>query len=211
MHSFIYLLCFYRWSQANPPVEFDLALLPSNSKVSDWKFEFSNDEEGRVLIEIPTDQNQFQKIIASPRLMNDFSIQATLPLVPSLVNYFEISIISSASTTTIVIGLSSRPYPSFRLPGWNRNSFAFHGDDGNLYCNNPYDGVSYERSFGVGDVVGCGIKNRTLYFTKNGKSLRKTGVAFADDSSCILFPSVGFDGSCVLLVNFGQQSFVFSK
>lgn len=42
--------------------------------------------------------------------------------------------------------------------GWDRDTFGFHSDDGNIYANDisdPFQVVG--RRFGEGDVVGCGI------------------------------------------------------
>ena len=45
--------------------------------------------------------------------------------------------------------------PDF-FPGWQPNTFGYHGDDGNVYYENPDDPVMPEtdKPFKSGDVVG---------------------------------------------------------
>lgn len=59
-----------------------------------------------------------------------------------------------------------------RIPGWEPESFAYHGDDGQIF-NNTTSGKNYGPKFGTLDVIGCGINFRTntAFFTKNGHLL----------------------------------------
>jgi hypothetical protein len=56
------------------------------------------------------------------------------------------------------------------MPGWLNGSFGYHGDDGKKFSESGV-GEDYAETFGTGDVVGCGIDNGEIYFTKNGRNL----------------------------------------
>jgi hypothetical protein len=76
------------------------------------------------------------------------------------------------------IGLSSNGVNLNRLPGWEKNSYGYHADDGCVFsCSGT--GQQYGPTFTTGDVVGCGFNlvDRTVFFTKNGISL---GTAVSD-------------------------------
>ncbi|KAI9887354.1 MAG: hypothetical protein M1823_000870 [Watsoniomyces obsoletus] len=113
------------------------------------------------------------------------------------------------SIRTIGVGFSSSRASLARLPGWEGQSWAYHGDDGKSFCCSS-QGREYGPRFGMGDVIGCGVNFRTAsaFFTKNGVML---GTAFRDvPRSKHLFPSVGMKrpGEHVR-ANFGQTTFVF--
>lgn len=59
-----------------------------------------------------------------------------------------------------------------RLPGWEPESWAYHGDDGHSYSGHA-SGKHYGSKFAVGDFIGCGINFRTgtAFFTKNGEMI----------------------------------------
>lgn len=72
----------------------------------------------------------------------------------------------------VAVGFSGAKVSLDRLPGWEPDSWAYHGDDGKSYCC-QMTGKNYGPHFGVGDTVGCGINFRTstAFFTKNGVDL----------------------------------------
>ena len=76
------------------------------------------------------------------------------------------------------IGMSCAGVNLNRLPGWERNSYGYHADDGCVYCSSA-TGQSYATTFTTGDVVGCGLNlvSRSIFFTKNGMNL---GTATSD-------------------------------
>ncbi|KAK9764535.1 Protein ssh4 [Basidiobolus ranarum] len=109
-------------------------------------------------------------------------------------------------TTSVSIGVATKPYPFWRFPGRNRHSVGYHSN-GRKYCNDPLDGKPYGIPFHEGDVIGCGYRTQsgTIFFTRNGVKLGNavTGVHFN------IFPTVAANGPCNLQVNFGQLGFVF--
>lgn len=60
-----------------------------------------------------------------------------------------------------------------RPVGWEKDSFAYHGDDGRSFCGGAHD-KNYGKEYGkTGDVIGCGINftDGTVWFTRNGAAL----------------------------------------
>lgn len=110
-------------------------------------------------------------------------------------------------TTSVAIGLATKPYPVFRLPGLNRFSVAYHSN-GDKSHNYPFTAQSYGTPLKEGDVLGVGYRprNGTVFFTRNG---RKMDDAYIGLTRWNLFPTVGADGPCSLHVNLGQSGFVF--
>jgi hypothetical protein len=137
------------------------------------------------------------------------SVMANLPL-PKLneVYYWEVKMYEKPATTEVAIGLATKPYPSFRLPGWNRFSVAYFASDGFKSHNYPFTASSYGPPLAEGDVLGVGYRPRTgtVFFTRNGRKLEDcyTGLHRLN-----LFPTVGANGPATLHVNLGQAGFVF--
>ncbi|ORX48566.1 SPRY-domain-containing protein [Hesseltinella vesiculosa] len=86
----------------------------------------------------------------------------------------------------------------------------------NLRSSNPTQLIlgpsqhrAYGPTFGVGDVVGCGLdfRNNSIFFTRNGVHL---GTAFCNLRSRSFYPMVGFKTPGDRIhTNFGQQAFLF--
>ena len=72
----------------------------------------------------------------------------------------------------IGVGFSGPKVALTRIPGWEPESYAYHGDDGQCFSNTT-SGKPYGPKFGTLDVIGCGINFRTgtAFFTKNGHYL----------------------------------------
>ncbi|CAB1321462.1 unnamed protein product [Coregonus sp. 'balchen'] len=126
------------------------------------------------------------------------SVRATHPIPAACgVYYFEVKIISKGRDGYMGIGLSAQGVNMNRLPGWDKHSYGYHGDDGHSFCSSG-TGQPYGPTFTTGDVIGCCVNliNNTCFYTKNGHSL---GIAFID------LPTPGE----VVDSNFGQHPFVF--
>ena len=110
--------------------------------------------------------------------------------------------------TNVAVGLTTKPYPQFRLPGWSKYSIGYFSSDGFKCHNYPFAAQSYGPAYGQGDVIGIGYRPRTgtVFFTRNGKRLED---AFIGLNRYNLFPTVGADGACEIHVNLGQAGFVF--
>ena len=69
----------------------------------------------------------------------------------------------------IAVGFSGQKASLQRLPGWENESWAYHGDDGKSFGGES-TGKNYGPTFTTNDVVGCGINfvNGCIFFTKNG-------------------------------------------
>jgi Ran-binding protein 9/10 len=77
-------------------------------------------------------------------------------------------------SSLVAIGLCKSESRNTGMPGWSRGSWAYHGDDGNIFAEMG-TGSSYGPTYSTGDVVGCGIdlQSGTIFFTKNGEHLGK--------------------------------------
>ncbi|KAL1958827.1 hypothetical protein VTO42DRAFT_3664 [Malbranchea cinnamomea] len=125
--------------------------------------------------------------------------------------YFEVTIVAKPKDGMVAIGFSSKKASLERLPGWEAESWAYHGDDGKTFFGDNHDqGKAYGPTFTVNDTIGCGVNFATgcAFFTKNGVFL---GNAFRELKNCKLYPSVGmkkYPGAHIR-ANFGQAPFVF--
>ena len=113
----------------------------------------------------------------------------------------------------VAIGLSRREFSLHtRMPGWDSWSFGYHGDDGGVFYETGHMLHEYGPSFGVDDVIGCGIDylHHEICFTKNGNYL---GPAWKHLDKCYggdfyqhsWYPTVGMDTTCLIDCNFGIQ------
>lgn len=83
--------------------------------------------------------------------------------------YYEVTVLSRGKDGLIGIGFSNRKVSLNRLPGWEADSWAYHGDDGYIFACTA-SGKPYGPRFSAQDVIGCGVNFRTgnAFFTKNG-------------------------------------------
>ncbi|KXJ87623.1 SPRY domain-containing protein [Microdochium bolleyi] len=125
--------------------------------------------------------------------------------------YFEISILSRRrDETSVCIGVSNKSVPLSRPPGWEPESWGYHGDDGEVYVGANV-GKKYGARFGPGDFVGCGVNFRTrrIFFTRNGV-IQNSGQPAARDIKGKLYPTIGVKKTGEhIRVNFGHTPFVF--
>ena len=117
------------------------------------------------------------------------------------------------------------------MPGWynaSAPSFAYHGDDGNLFGNSNSSAREYAGPYGKGDIIGCGVIYNDaiegmIFYTRNGepqgmapctnscdfwsshKLTLKVGPAFEKNVKGRLYPVVGMTAPAALTVNFGNN------
>eukprot|EP00038_Savillea_parva_P031779 m.90395 g.90395 ORF g.90395 m.90395 type:complete len:431 (+) comp9858_c0_seq2:253-1545(+) len=143
------------------------------------------------------------------------SVRANHPISPSLgLFYFEVTIRDKGRDGYIGIGLCTASTNTNRLPGWEKNSYGYHGDDGNAFsCSGT--GNEYGPQFTTNDVIGCCVNyfDFTCFYTKNGTKLP---IAFRDidrkdeGKPVRLYPCVGLrTPNEAIEANFGQTPFVF--
>ena len=141
---------------------------------------------------------------------NNGCVRADSPIPISIgLYYFEIKVLSTGSKGEIYIGLTTSGTNLSRAPGWDRNTYGYHGDDGKTFANQDY-GQHHGPTFRQNDVIGCCVnfENQTCFYTINGKSL---GIAFKKIPLKPLFPTVGIGSqNGKLEVNFGQSPFVYN-
>ncbi|KAF9453762.1 SPRY-domain-containing protein [Macrolepiota fuliginosa MF-IS2] len=170
--------------------------------VSAWSFEPDYETVNSLLVHARTE------ITFLPDPASSSCVQSNLPL-PKLneVYYWEVKMFDLPEATTVSVGLATKPYPPFRLPGYNRYSVAYHSN-GDKSHNYPFTTTQFGPRLKEGDVLGVGYRPRTgtVFFTRNG---RKMEDAFIGLSRWNLFPTVGADGPCSVHVNLGQAGFVF--
>lgn len=121
--------------------------------------------------------------------------------------YFEVKIISKGRDGYMGIGLTTQHFKMNRLPGWDKQSYGYHGDDGNSFSSSG-NGQPYGPTFTTSDVIGCGVNlvDNVCFYTKNGHYL---GIAFSDLPSK-LYPTVGLQTPGEEVdANFGQEPFKF--
>lgn len=167
---------------------------------------------------------------------------STLPVLPALPptstagirearhgTYFELRNIISMSDT-IALGTACKPYPPWRLPGWNRLSAGLHLDDGHTFYADPDGGVQPPKSSPLyslipvgagkpdegrvrGKVFGCGIDLRTtgVFFTVDGMRLADSfmGLYPRGEEEVDVYAAVGISGEVAFEVNFGGEPFVW--
>lgn len=155
--------------------------------------------------------------LSGPRTSSDrerdheaFSIRADHHMPPECgIYYYEVTILASKrEESTIGLGFSGKPVSMARPPGWEPESWGYHGDDGRSFATSNV-GKDYGPKYGTGDVIGCGVNFRTgtAFFTRNGQNL---GTAFRDIKGK-LYPVVGFKKpGDHIRANFGQAPFVFA-
>lgn len=136
----------------------------------------------------------------------DACLQSSLPLYPALADapwrtgapktiYFELQILGfgddggrnsllrprqEEADAGVAVGFIAPPYPTFRLPGWQRGSLGVHGDDGRRYVNDTFGGTDFTTAFKAGQTVGIGMSfgvpkvqqggmDVEVFFTRDGR------------------------------------------
>ncbi|KAL8859188.1 MAG: hypothetical protein Q9178_004291 [Gyalolechia marmorata] len=76
--------------------------------------------------------------------------------------YFEVKVLSygrgrGGDASSLALGWCALPYPTWRMPGWERGSLAVHGDDGRKYVNDTWGGKDFTSAIQAGQTVGLGM------------------------------------------------------
>jgi len=139
----------------------------------------------------------------------------------------------------VAIGFFAPPYPSFRLPGWQRGSLAVHSDDGRRYVNNTDGGLDFTTPFKVGETLGIGMAFKIpskppaygeqggakpevdVFFTREGKKVGGWDLYEERDvnsdvmgvrgleGDMDLFPAMGVFGACEVEVRFKEGEWLY--
>lgn len=136
--------------------------------------------------------------------------------------YFEVKVFEfcNEANAHFGIGLVTKPYPLFRLPGYNSFSVAYELT-GNLKINKPFP-TPLQQHMGErsvhnalvlppllqSDVVGFGyvMSSGTIFITRNGKKLLDVMKGCFVD----MYPAIGcFSTNARFQANFGQLGFVW--
>lgn len=162
----------------------------------------------------------------------DASIISNLP-IPRIkkVYYFECKIfeLNTAGSNTnnstniylseneiISFGLSTSPYPYFRLPGRHHHSISYDSNGSRRFNDSfeltPELSTIFPRCE-KGDVIGIGYRTKsgTVFFTRNGKKLSEklVGDHIKGWKFKHIYPIIGANVPCKIHVNFGTHGFVF--
>uniref|UniRef100_A0A0K3CE77 FGENESH: predicted gene_6.26 protein n=1 Tax=Rhodotorula toruloides TaxID=5286 RepID=A0A0K3CE77_RHOTO len=178
--------------------------------VSAWSFEPDYESNSSVFVQSRTEITFLADGYGmAPEEGGGSCVQSNLP-IPKLndVYYFECKMFEKPEGTNVSVGLATKPYPSFRLPGLSRYSVGYHSADGFKSHSFPFTSTSYGPPLLEGDVLGVGYRPRSglIFFTRNGKKLEDAFVGFNKHN---VFPTIGADGPCSVHVNLGQAGFVF--
>ncbi|KAL6929924.1 hypothetical protein ACO0SA_001330 [Hanseniaspora valbyensis] len=123
--------------------------------------------------------------------------------------------LNSSNKEMISIGLTTLPYPDFRLPGRHHHSVAYDSNGDRRLSTSfelPIEIVASLPTYKKSDIIGVGYRCRsgTVFFTKNGKKIREYEVGHIRRwKPKYLYPCVGSTMVCKLNVNFGSRGFVY--
>ncbi|KAF8139873.1 SPRY-domain-containing protein [Boletus edulis] len=141
--------------------------------------------------------------------------RTAVPVPPACgIFYYEVEITSKASKRHVLLypylrSFITRDVKVSRLPGWEKNSWGYHGESG-IICSGDKNGLPFGTTFGVGDIIGCGIDftQNKVFYTKNGSLL---GSVFENvGKDCDLYPAVGLSYTNESIhANFGQEAFKY--
>lgn len=138
----------------------------------------------------------------------------------------------------LAIGFFAPPYPTFRLPGWQRGSLGVHSDDGRRYVNDTHGGMDFVSPFKAGQTIGLGLTFKLpenppacgeqgieldveVFFTRDGKKEGSWNIHEErdeqDDPHGVegleglhdLFPAVGVFGAAEWEVRFSEREWLY--
>jgi hypothetical protein len=168
-----------------------------------------------------------------PFVMPFVENSSTVNVTPRLISYYEVSILPAprpneerdddsipgtaalvaaprpSRSDCVAVGLATSSFHVHtRMPGWDRQSFGFHGDDAGIFHASGGMVKEFGSKFGQGDTIGCGVDyvNKGIFLTLNGQYLGYGWKGIEDEFlKNDLFPVVGLDSNCPLYFNFGQE------
>ncbi|KAJ3935577.1 MAG: hypothetical protein NXY57DRAFT_460114, partial [Lentinula lateritia] len=184
----------------------------------------SPDSKGQNLVHVTTEKH-----------CQDYCLLSNLPIVAGLYDtsgregvYYEVIIHEmNPPRTFLAIGTSCRPYPTFRLPGWNRQSTGWHLDDLRKFFEDSDGGRDFtddggklslpwnpknrsEQYIPLGSTIGCGyiFQTGSIFFTFNGLRLPNAfDGAHLPRRERDVFAAIGVSGKTRFDVNFGGEPF----
>ncbi|CAI4048782.1 hypothetical protein N7582_004473 [Saccharomyces uvarum] len=122
----------------------------------------------------------------------------------------------NAFKNVISFGLSTQPYPYFRLPGRHHHSIAYDSNGARRFNDSFKLNEQLKTLFPAcekGDIVGIGYRSHsgTVFFTRNGKKLNEKSVGghIRGWKFKYLYPVIGSNVPCQIHVNFGTYGFVY--
>ncbi|KAJ3980575.1 endosome protein [Lentinula detonsa] len=203
-----------------------------------WGLDLPQDQHrfsGRVDNIPPESKGQNLVHITTDKHCKDYCLLSNLPITAGLYDssgregvYYEVIIDKmNPPQSFLVIGTSCRPYPTFRLPGWNRESTGWHLDDLRKFFEDSDGGRNYtdnghqlplpwnpenrsEQYIPLGSTVGCGyiFKSGSIFFTYNGLRLPNAfNGAHLPRHERDVFAAIGVSGKTKFDVNFGGEPF----
>jgi len=152
----------YEIIEHQPPVE-DLGPTPLPSRWAD------TDKHGSL--EIGADGQEVRYVGLSKLAEHEAASARSDHPMPTQcgIYYYEVTVNSRGKDGMVAVGFSSGKASLEKLPGWEAESWAYHGDDGKTFCC-QLTGKPYGPTFASGDVIGCGVNFMTgcAFFTRNG-------------------------------------------
>ena len=120
----------------------------------------------------------------------------------------------NSTSDCVAVGVSTSYFQSDRrMPGWDGQSYGYHGDDGGIFHDSGRMERPFGPEYGPGDTIGCGLDyvRGGIFFTLNGDFLGYgwIGVDFVHNPDIDLYPTVGVDTNCPLACNYGERPFMF--
>ncbi|KAI0035256.1 hypothetical protein K488DRAFT_83219 [Vararia minispora EC-137] len=141
--------------------------------------------------------------------------RANHPIPPACgIYYYEVEILSKSQKAQVSIGFTTTAPRLNKLPGWEKESWGYYGDDGQAYTIPPDKDVKvgqpFGQAFGSGDIVGAGIdfsQNRA-FFTRNGMLIGHVFDTLGSKPDQTYYPSVGLRHAHEhIRANFGHAPF----